>query len=128
MDIQKLKSDLGPKLGPLFKYDICHVNNLSEPVLIILDYSLGEDRALASFAFSLEEYEKSKFPSKCWCTFKEMETISEECPSPNDSYNQFRYNEAMFYPFSANLSEFSPAEPHSLQQLVCRLYKHIKFE
>ncbi len=128
MGIQKLKNDLGPKLDQLFKYEIRHIDNLSEPVLVILDYSPGEDRALVSFAFSLEKYEAGRFPPKFWCTFREMEAISEECPRPHSDYKQFTYNNIVFYPFSANLSEYLPTDPYSIQQLVCRLYKHIKFE
>ena len=127
MDVEHIKQELQPGLDPLFKYEIDYVNNLSEPLLIILDYSPRNDDPVISFALSLQNYHEDSFPPKCWITHKELSSINDECPSFHEEYKKISYQDNQFYPFSVNLSGYTPKDVTSIKNVINRLYRHIKF-
>ena len=127
MDVKHIKQELQSGLDPLFKYEIDYVNNLSEPLLIILDYSPRDDALLVSFALSLQSYHENSFPPKCWITHKDLSPINDECPSFHEEYKKISYQDNLFYPFSVNLSGYTPKDVASIKNIIIRLYRHIKF-
>lgn len=127
MDVKHIKQELQSSLDPLFKYEIDYVNNLSEPLLIILDYSPQNDEPVASFVLSLQGYHENSFPSKCWITRKELLPINNECPRPYGDYKKISYQDNQFYPFSVNLSGYTPKDVTSIKNVINRLYRHLKF-
>lgn len=127
MDIEQIKRELRPGLNPIFKYEIDYVNNLTELLLIILDYSPGNDKPPASFALSLQHYHEGQFPPKCWMTHNKFVKINDDGPNPHDDYKKFSYRENRFYPFSVNLSSYTPKNTTSIKNIIDKLYKHIEF-
>ena len=127
INIKQIKQELESELNSLFKYKIDYVNNLAEPLLIILDYSPRNNEPPASFALSLQSYHENSFPSKCWITHKELSPIHDECPSFHEEYKKVSYQGHHFYPFSVNLSSCKPKCITSIKKVIDRLYCHIKF-
>ena len=125
--IDQIKQELQPGLSSLFKYEICYVKNLDEPILIILDYSPQNNEPLASFAFSLGEYDGGIFPPKCWMTHTELSPEYQDPPRLHEGYKKFSYEGNQFYPFSVNLSEYTPKDVTSIKNVINSLYGHIKF-
>lgn len=130
MDIGKIEQELQPELAKWFQYEICYIDNLDEPVLLILDYSSQNNAPPASFALSLADYEEGKFPSKCWITHNKVRPVGNQpnLPKLHDAYKEFSSCGHKFHPFSVQLHDYNPQKADSIKQLIDSLYCHINFE
>ena len=126
MDIKQIEQELQSGLNPWFDYEINYVKNQDGPLLIIFNYSPHDDDPPASFALSLINYQQNSFPSKCWMTHKKL--IDDKGPSFNEGYKKFSYRDKCYYPFSVNLSGYTPKDVTSIQTIIDGLYSHIKFD
>lgn len=129
IDTKQIMLELHPWLNMWFKYEICYVNSLPDPLILVLDYSPQADSPPASFALSLSGHQGGRFPSKCWMTHTQIVPIGSEHnpPKPHPPYREFSYREYEFYPFSVELSGYTPRDADSIKLLIDRLYRHIKF-
>ena len=120
-------------LNEFFKWEVDYIKKLADPILFILDYSLGSNDPPVSFALSLIEYDKDQFPSKCWMTCAEVKEIklngfTPDGPKPHEKYKQFLYRGKQFHPYSVNLSSYRSNDVSSIKEVVEGLYKHVKTE
>ena len=130
MDNSEITQNLKLQLNSFVKNEIVYVDNVTSPLLFILDFSPDDDKPLASFAFSLLNFANNNFESKCWCNFPKMRAIGVNCnlPSSHPKYKEITHNEITYYPFSVNLSDYNPQSVESILDLVKNLYHHIEFD
>jgi len=113
---QRIKEELAKRQ----KYYHGNVNALSQPVLIILDYSPSDSKPPLSIAFD------SELGPKCWMSEKNVSKIGDDGPNPHQDYGEFDYEGRHFYGFSIQALTQSDFDDVSRIETICRqLYAHI---
>lgn len=115
-----LSADMTKALDRQFKWARTNVPVLEKPVLIVFDYSPGDDMPPLSIAFDW-----SGGP-KCWLSETRLKKIGDKGPRFYPKYKTFKREAREFHPFSiqafprttfANIDDFTRA---------CRnLYEHV---
>ena len=117
-----LSVEMTEALNERFRWRRTNVSALENPILVVLDYSPGDDQRLLSIAFDL-----SGGP-KCWLTESHVREIGGKGPNPHLDYKKFVFEGREFYPYSI------VAFPQTIFQEIrefaaaCRcLYGHINW-
>ena len=107
-------------LNQRFNWRLTNVPELDSPVLIILDYSPGDDDTPLSIALDFSG------GAKCWISEEQVVEIDNKAPAPNSKYKQFEFEGRRFYPFSVQGLGTSLFEDIETLNSICeRLYRHI---
>ena len=108
-------------------FEFIHPPNISEPILLIKDYAPTTDKPLVSFAFTLIHHYQQNGDSmgrKCWMTWCHVKKIEEKYPKYHPPYKQFEHSGLIYFPFSANLAEYTYGR---IKELCRNLYGHLDF-
>ena len=106
--------------------------NISDPVLLIINYAPTDDKPPVCFALSLANY--PKFPQKFWSSIKDIKVdyrppnikAGGKLPDHRPAYKEFCDRGRRYHPFSVDLSDYS-CEAQSIKILLGRLYAHLNF-
>ena len=114
-----LPAQMKEALDQSFKWRPTNVPELENPVLIVLDYSPGDDQRPLSIAFDFSG------GAKCWLSETKVRKIGDDGPKPHPDYRKFVFEGREFHPYS--IRAFPQAIFAEIQkfQSACRgLYQH----
>ena len=112
-------------------FEFIHPSNLSEPIILIKNYTSNQETPLASFAFTLIKYyegNSSEMCNKCWMTCSKVKKIGDMAPNPHPGYGEFSHNGDKYFPFSVNPPDFTYDCIDTIKGLCRNLYAHLDFE
>ena len=115
-----------------FDFEFTQKDNIEEPILLISNYSTNQEKNKVNFAFSLAEFysgiDNFNFGSKYWMTEQSVKSINGNIPNPHIEYKEFEHRGERYYPFSAQLQEYSLQSTTSIKSACKELYSHINFQ
>ena len=115
-----LSEEMAKALDRRFKCRLTNVPVLEKPVLIMFDYSPGDNMPPLSIAFDWSG------DAKCWLTETELVEINDERPKLHPEYKTFKFEGREFHPFSIIAFPRSIFENIDDFALACRsLYEHV---
>ena len=107
-------------LNQRFNWRFENVPELESPILIVLDYSPGDDDAPLSIAL---DYANGP---KCWMSEDQVILIDSDGPRRHDKYKQFVFEGRRFYPYSIKPLGKAPFKDiQALTAIWSRLYRHV---
>lgn len=115
-----LSARMEDALTQFFNWKLANVPELENPVLIVFDYSPGDNSKLLSIAF---DYSGG---AKCWMSENQVCKIGDEGPNPHEEYRKFIYGGHEFHPYS--IRPFPRTVYEEIQEFrsACqRLYRHV---
>ena len=115
-----LSAKMEDALTGSFNWTLTNVRELENPVLIVFDYSPGDNPNLLSIAF---DYSGG---AKCWMSEAQVFKIGEEGPNPHGDYGEFIYDGREFHPYSIQpLPQTVFEDIREFRSACQRLYQHV---
>ena len=115
-----LSARMKDALTQSFNWRLTNVPELENPVLIVFDYSPGDNANLLSIAF---DYSGG---AKCWMSEAQVCKIGDKGPNPHDDYRKFTHDAREFHPYSIRAFPQRIFEEIQEFRSACqRLYRHV---
>ena len=117
--VVSLLAQMKEALDQSFKWRLTNVRELENPVLIVLDYSPGDDQRPLSIAFDFSG------GAKCWLSEAKVRKIGDDGPKPHQDYRSFVFEGRKFHPYS--ITAFPQTIFQEIREFTsaCRhLYQH----
>ncbi len=112
-----------------FNFEFIFPNNIAEPVLLIKDYTVRNQRPM-SCAFTLKNHYEGNsgdMGRKCWLTCRSVKKINEIGPNEHPDYQEIYHNGVTYFPFSVDLDEWNWNDINSLKDILRVLCAHTNF-
>lgn len=117
--MSSLSQEMQDWLNQSFNWRLENIPELDHPVLIVLDYSPGNDQAPVSIAFDCTG------GPKCWLTEPQVFQRNGIGPNRHDEYRQFVFEGRRFFPYSIAALPKDMFEIIEQFEDACRsLYEH----